>query len=456
MNSANATSILHLPAELVQIIFLIVLQASSHSEAIRTSIILSSINAFWRNIALNTPELWTRIQTRNPEWANILLQRSGSQLLSINIGNDGPRGESQENNVWVDVLDVLIEHSDRWEHLVLHRQVTLDDDVFGHLTEIKGRISSLNSLHVVRSENLYKEWDVFSVAPSLRVVEWDHYRPECIFPFQHVKVLKLRWAMTEDLIPVLPTLTELVVLKLHSYSSEEIDVSDMPCVVLPRLRYLEFEGYSADKFLDSVSLPSLRRLKLSGGGGDRLSEHLKRWKCQDRLRELSFKMSLKDEQLLSILSQAPNLRSLAITFLSCIAITPAFFQALTVPSDDKIESFVSKILCRRLEVLKFKNYRGHSELPPPLDNHIRPWVFSVPGLLNMIESRRASRQSAFAHVYFSGIKDQSRPYNTLPDGDSRERMMKLRREGFDIVFKVLGQDLADPSSDAIGGRDSSS
>ena len=73
-------------------------------------------------------------------------------------------------------------------------------------------------------------------------------------------------------------------------------------------------------------------------------------------------------------------------------------------------------------------------------------MFSVPALVEMIDSRRASPKTRLSQVHFAGSVGGSRPYQGPLDTDFREKLIRLRGEGFDIVFKVLGVDLADERS----------
>ncbi|OBZ65560.1 hypothetical protein A0H81_14409 [Grifola frondosa] len=51
-------------------------------------LLVSSVSRYWRDVAINTPSLWTNItikQTKPLGWVPLCLQRSGGQLLDITI-----------------------------------------------------------------------------------------------------------------------------------------------------------------------------------------------------------------------------------------------------------------------------------------------------------------------------------------------------------------------------------
>ena len=128
MDDPNPAPILGLPAELVQRIMLTSFFSHDKTDSIAVSVKLASIVAFWRTIALNTPELWTYIHTRHREWAKLLAERSGSLMLSIIIGSEASTNTPPEKwDEWMSTLDILTKHSERWRNFTLHRQIILNE-----------------------------------------------------------------------------------------------------------------------------------------------------------------------------------------------------------------------------------------------------------------------------------------------------------------------------------------
>ncbi|KDQ06981.1 hypothetical protein BOTBODRAFT_192737 [Botryobasidium botryosum FD-172 SS1] len=80
--------IYRLPNDIIPTIFHFARQCSlgSNDGLLRSAPVnLSQVSRWWRNIALNTPALWTRIDSQNVILAELLAKRSKNELLNINV-----------------------------------------------------------------------------------------------------------------------------------------------------------------------------------------------------------------------------------------------------------------------------------------------------------------------------------------------------------------------------------
>ncbi|KDQ16046.1 hypothetical protein BOTBODRAFT_54188 [Botryobasidium botryosum FD-172 SS1] len=107
--------IYRLPDELMISIFESVEQAEDNmymSLLERAPINLSHVSRLWRDIALNTPTLWTKLDDNNASIVDVFIERSGNASLRVDIA---------DNNFY-DTLQLtppLLHHVHRWESLSL-------------------------------------------------------------------------------------------------------------------------------------------------------------------------------------------------------------------------------------------------------------------------------------------------------------------------------------------------
>lgn len=460
MSTSHATYIDRLPPELIQRIFLthLLTYASKSKLELQTTLVsvsLSSVNSYWRGIALNTPELWTHISTCNIQWAHVQIRRSGSLPLHINIGRDVgyDRHRHSEECIcasWMPVLDVLINHSERWVRFILHRQIPLHDAILQHFRPIVNHIPCLENLRILRSDDdeLDDPWDMFVNAPSLRHVEWFGYRTRHPLPYEGLRYLNITYTFIEEIISViLPSLTNIITLIISrplAGDPAEFIISTTR-VTLPTLHFLQLEGKC--QFLDVVSLPSLRCLNVHVGA-NKLPTLLKHSQCQETLRELTLKIpAIKDTDLISILSLAPRLHKLTIASTACTALTPHAFKTLTLLSHHTVsDDGKQSSICPKLETFIVRSYTPYCydvEYPSPFPT---PWEFSISDFLDMVESRKRLKR-----ISFSGTQSSYSDYytGTPLDVTSHERLKRLRRKGCNIAYKIVGRDFADPSSDLM-------
>ncbi|KAK6991775.1 F-box domain-containing protein [Favolaschia claudopus] len=217
----------------------------------------------WRDIACNTPQLWTAIDLnpRNVDNLPITLEgtlaltglwvsRSGHCPLSIRMG-------SQHDPM--SILAPLIPHCHRWEHLTLMLESTQP------LSSMQGSLPLLKSF-TVRLGTSISDDEVVNLQdlPSLSTVFLDAFKiPHINFPWSQLTSLTLSWIYPEHCMSILRKTTHLERCILHLGLQDEPQ-DDFVDLVLPRLRTLEVEvdGDVYVNIIQCLVAPALRYLRM--------------------------------------------------------------------------------------------------------------------------------------------------------------------------------------------------
>ncbi|KDQ06979.1 hypothetical protein BOTBODRAFT_60316 [Botryobasidium botryosum FD-172 SS1] len=114
--------IYRLPSEIITTIFHFARQCSLGSDdgLLRSApVSLSQVSKWWRNIALSTPALWTKIDSQNVILAELFANRSKNELLDIDVDLEVSSATYDFNYIRAeDLLQFLTPHIDRWESFV--------------------------------------------------------------------------------------------------------------------------------------------------------------------------------------------------------------------------------------------------------------------------------------------------------------------------------------------------
>ncbi|KIK69215.1 hypothetical protein GYMLUDRAFT_237044 [Collybiopsis luxurians FD-317 M1] len=220
--------------------------------------VLSSVCSHWRAIVIETPSLWKTIFL--PEMSmkklQIHLQRSKFCPLTIRI---------YASYVFDDhLLTLLIEHSERWEEVVLNMPASL----YTSLSSVRGRTPllkrftfiALNPLQVVNFRGI-------ETAPALREVvvnPLDAWSTEGIpFPTTQLTKLQCDFYNTSLLCSLLTRIPNVSELRLRRWSYETVSVS-YPDISFPELRILEMHMCEITLFNFLLSrAPNLTTLRVS-------------------------------------------------------------------------------------------------------------------------------------------------------------------------------------------------
>ncbi|KAJ7712875.1 hypothetical protein B0H16DRAFT_1623324 [Mycena metata] len=291
--------ILALPSTITAEIFLR-LADSSHVFGLWTistcgPLLVARVCKAWREIALNTPSLWTQIEFWLPPNASprakslayksfleSWLPRACGQPLALDLISRG-QNYTAEND---DILPVLASSSTQWQALKTWLPLSFPSDT------IRGRIPLLRKLEIGLPESVYSHepWasnppiSGFADAPQLREVHLSRFTlPLIRLPWAQLTTLDCHGQSNSHCVEILqytPYLETFVVYTPEPLSvmyPEDEDLEDLEAdntesislggvVRLDHLHTLEFSKLQQSlTLLDSLRFPALTRLTLAGG-----------------------------------------------------------------------------------------------------------------------------------------------------------------------------------------------
>ncbi|KZP28365.1 hypothetical protein FIBSPDRAFT_852502, partial [Athelia psychrophila] len=260
-----------LPAEMLAEIFIHALPEYPANLSVYDAPLLSQgVCRRWRDVSRSTPELWSRICIHlgdgqfdaHLEITTAFVIRSAKHPLSISLGplerypTTIPEGHP--------ALKLLVTQCERWHALRLQ----LPLPILRELTAAKGRLLSLNSLHLITGA-VY--WDIdeaildtFAYAPRLKSFqanahEWDDIvdTRALLLPWSCLTSLHLDerragviWVLLQDC----PNLVH-----LEAHISDEMPDIDVPNVKLPHLLSLSLAFQESSAILSTLTLPILEQ-----------------------------------------------------------------------------------------------------------------------------------------------------------------------------------------------------
>ncbi|KAK7014295.1 F-box domain-containing protein [Favolaschia claudopus] len=224
---------------------------------------LTQICRQWRDIACNTPQLWTAIDLnpRNVDLPTSLegtlaltalwVSRSGNCPLSIRMG-------SQHDPM--SILALLIPHRHRWEHLTLTLESTRP------LSLIQCSLPLLKSLTVHLGSSISDNKVVsLQYLPLLSTVTLDDYKiPHISLPWSQLTSLTLSWIYPEHCMSILRKTARLERCTLLLWMQDEPENEFVVDLVLPCLETLEVEvdeGVHVN-LMQGLVAPALHYLRL--------------------------------------------------------------------------------------------------------------------------------------------------------------------------------------------------
>lgn len=279
----QASPIASLPNEVLADIFEILHASEEAPRMGRSEVCVSHVTSHWRQVALGTPKLWTRIFR-----AHMLLEQMEAYLERSKIVPIDLHVESGHMSVNADSYTELIRpHMARCRHLSIHAYYS--DHLFAQLNLLAGqRAPFLRSLELVCTKFPDLEHSEFHVSPdvlsggaplltALRVHAITVQRCLSLNTLQTVKMMSFSNLKDAYTMYHTPNLSHL---RLESLLLDEELLSPMPPIVLPHLVMLSI--YVEDivgpghlsKFLQALSAPSLETLFLRDVPDDAVSEPL--------------------------------------------------------------------------------------------------------------------------------------------------------------------------------------
>lgn len=308
-----------------------------------TPLILGSVCASWRQVALSTPILWATIVLESPHPHQIplirrWLGRAGRNPLTVIMS---ARGESnlRTSEELDEVISVLVQYSYRWKKIAFwfddyFPRPLLDIDVSSFL-----RLESAFLMWDFIPYQLGDIWSILYQSPLIREVYWEYYPPRWhLIPWRQLTSVNCRGFISSeifwDLLKSCSFLEKLEIGLTQGANDNGPIVPMKPEITHESLQYLVLHfKTSATPFYDSLILPALEKLHVIHDY--RLSPHdeaeeallnmVVRSTCT--LRHLKMEGRQLSEGMILELLQQPQLQN--IVFLRLTYLTEAILSLLT-------------------------------------------------------------------------------------------------------------------------------
>ncbi|KZP20057.1 hypothetical protein FIBSPDRAFT_790001 [Athelia psychrophila] len=232
----------------------------------------------WRDVSRSTPELWSRICVHlgngrfdaHLEIASAFLIRSAKHPLSISLGSADHYSSVPEGHP---ALSLLATQCERWHALRLQLPLF----ILRELTVAKGRLLSLNSLHLVTGAGYCNgdkaTLDTFAFAPRLKCFQanaetWEDIvdTRALLLPWSCLTSLRLDERRAGDIWSLLQDCPNLVHLEAHICGG--IPDIDVPNVKLPHLLSLSLTFQESSTILSTLTLPILEQASFNLTGNN--------------------------------------------------------------------------------------------------------------------------------------------------------------------------------------------
>ncbi|KAJ6472295.1 hypothetical protein C8R47DRAFT_725741 [Mycena vitilis] len=226
---------------------------------------LTHICRAWRDIALQNPTLWRAISLSGTTFPadrlahiSAMLERSGSYPLSIQINEHRPNNECQPPT-GSEVLQAVVRHRERWQHL----QLRLSHG-FHVAVQVEGTLPLLRHLDLeLEDDSICGD---FTAAPLLRTAILDIVAiDDVILPWTQLTTLTLRLIIIHNGLQILRQTTNLLHCELDLLS-DSAPPADEPVLSFPFLESLvltAIDDCSVADCLPPFVAPALRRLELA-------------------------------------------------------------------------------------------------------------------------------------------------------------------------------------------------
>ncbi|KAJ7455277.1 hypothetical protein B0H11DRAFT_2287650 [Mycena galericulata] len=399
----SAPSILSFPPEITQHIMAMALPSTGYPHPVTSEapLIFTRVCRDWRNISLNTPELWQSIavdmstQTVHPEVVSLWGSRAGILPRNIRLVTlkDLERAEQ--------LLEKSMESCERWQHIDLSLS---HDSSFAALDSHHGPFPMLRSL----SLSIVFDGDqtiTIRDAPLLRELTLrDHPFLTVDMAWEQLTTLKITANIGKDGISLLQRCINLIELEFRLLDKPAS--LTIPPVALPSLRSLVTQSQSVLPFL---TVPNLTRLDIGSSGEiEELTASLRTLseRSQCPLECLSFPVPpISAAQLRDFLKAVPPsvvLLELGIYLPDQLGVTSAL-QAI-----DVLPRLKTLLIGRRAE---------------PGDTH--------DDLLDTLRSRRQVIEGRATLEAFHLYNDPGQPRVYFPDA-LRNELLALQEEGLHV------------------------
>jgi hypothetical protein len=420
-----------LPEELWAEIFVHCLDWHTFPGSVKEALLLSHICKDFRVLAHRTPILWSQLclainlqkALSQAEHVKAWLGRSGSLPLTIFIfWDEGVNGDAASHPVFPEI----VKYCHRWSHILLNIPI----GAFGGFVSVKGNIPLLKHLSVANTAeiSLYPDpdqYDMFSVAPSLRTVEcvnvslWHRFS----IPWETVVHIPIHTCRAETFLAIqgrCPDLEDCTILITKGYNNHWA----VP-VLLRKLRSIALYPNTIGNvlgFVQYLTYPSLVQLVIGNFFLD-LDNTLTQFIARSpNLQLLTFEETfLSDNGLIEVLRCTPNLLRLKVSSPNLTVDALSFF------------GIFSENLSTEMNASSNEN-----PLVPKLTHlALAPRHQLDAKFFGMIESRAplAERRTGIAALGYLSLA-----LHEEPDGMSTSSFDRLRSLGVQVSLKVFTEE----------------
>ena len=309
---------------------------------------LSHVCQLWRMIVLSCSIMWKdlpdtilldKVHTREKPYLDYLteiLKRSRNRPIRFRV-------QYYHIDISHPVTEMLVHESNRWQTV----RITGSLSLMYALQKIKGRLSSLQSLHLnLSSEDLtdytVHEFELFRIAPQLRHVSNSSCPPfKLIFPNHQLVNYSQYGGSISDFIRVIFSSPDLRILRLADGLDDDDDDADMRVLrpyTFPHLTTFCVSGMLFSfhqQFLSNLTLPAMEELHLEMDGDENFIVPLRSMilrsglPCLLRIFFLEFDGNLGN--LSSLFKLTPLLTSLTVNLPPVDDIFALVFDGSTTP-----------------------------------------------------------------------------------------------------------------------------
>lgn len=364
---ASSPLIRAIPAELLSEIFIHCVEGGMDEvNTIQTPLLVAAICSRWRDAAISTPRLWSRLflqlscaMESQSALVDAWLARSSGHSLTVYVFLEDPLMDSHP------VLDVLVKHSRRWEGMFFYMPIA----AFGQLTAARGNLPRLAELSLGSGDDpsavsSSEIMTTFENSPKLRSLECVN-----LSPF----IFKFPWVQLHEIPMMAVTINEgLGILRRSSLldTAGFIFLDGISRISLLPVNHTQLRNFTImtppwnehiglGTLFTHLTLPNLEKLticNLKSTLGPTFITFLSRLTSLETLHLR--KTEIKDRELIRSLAALPSLMCLILhpSPNGVNAITNDFFEALTWKDSVAREQDVdnSHLLAPKLQKLEIQ------------------------------------------------------------------------------------------------------
>ncbi|KAK7041716.1 hypothetical protein VNI00_009005 [Paramarasmius palmivorus] len=331
---------------------------------------LSQVCGRWRDVAQNTPQLWTSVSIDFRFWEGYSQRLKNMTKLAVDRSANMPLSLtlywiSNDLQDWMlPPLGTLVSQSHRWQNICL---TFTSPSILNHpiFAPTRGSLSSLKHLYLRNAGGAAAQVGLFHNCPSLTSLSLEGIPESFQFPWLQIKSLALKCYFSHVALSLLAPCTNTVHASLSVILNDPRENRPDNEPITRPIRSLSVEIINSTEMeqvdvFEKLTLPDLKSLRIEGIGAtarwawndDYISGFLARSCCTVTELVLS-NFPITDFQTVTLLRQLPTLTKLFIEEFDGPRnkiVTPAFLQSLHPNSNAHSTSFLPQMTNLSLEV----------------------------------------------------------------------------------------------------------